>query len=151
MNILLPVIKKAVFHTAFFICLTLFIVSCDKTPDEKQIQLILEEMISAVENGKPAELVYHLHENFQANQSMDATQAKRMLLMYGMQHAKISINIISSQTMIDPVYTDKASTTLSVVVTGSSAQGLPDDGSLRVVKLEWRKDDDWKLLKVDWE
>jgi hypothetical protein len=149
--IFLPQIQKAVLPTAFFICLTLILPGCSKTSDEKQIQLIIDEMISAVERGKPAELVEHLHENFQANRNLDISQTKRMLMMYGMQHAKISVNIVSSQTVIDPIYTDKATTTLSVVVAGFSAQGLPDDGGLRVVKLVWRKDSDWKLLKAEWE
>lgn len=143
--------KKAVFHTAFFICVVLFSGGCSKTPEEEQIQLILNNMIAVVESGKPAELAEHLHENFRANAQMDAKQAKQMLMMYGIQHARISVNVISSQTLIDPVYTDKASTTLSVAVMGSTGRGLPEDSRVRVIKLEWLKDSDWKLLGADWE
>jgi len=151
MTFFIPQVAKAVFHTAFFMCVMLSLSGCDKTPDEEQIQLIMDEMIAAVEGGKPADIARHLHENFQANRNMDARQVKQLLLLHGMQHAKISVNLISSQTVVDAVYTDKASTTLSVIVTGSSGRGLPEDGNIRLVKLEWRKDDDWKLLKADWE
>lgn len=143
--------QKAVFHTAFFICITLLLSGCNKTPDEEQIQSIIDEMITAVELGKLTDISKHLQDNFQANGHMDVKQVKQMLMLQGMQHAKISLNRISSQTVIDPIYADKASTTLSIIVTGSSTRGLPDDGSIRVVKLEWRKDSDWKLLKADWE
>lgn len=151
MNSLTGTSRRAVFYTAFFVCLTLLLPACHKTPDEEQIQQALNDMTTAIENGKPADMADHLHKDFLANQQMDIQQVKQMLMLHGMQHAKLSVNIISSETIIDPVYTDKASTTLSVVVTGLSGRGLPEDGSIRVVKLEWRKDDDWKLLKADWE
>lgn len=144
-------VNKAVFYTAFFMCAVFSITACDKAPDKEQIQLVINEMIAAIEDGKPAGIAGHLHKNFRANRQMDAKQVEQMLMMYGMQHAKISVNLISSQTVIDPVYTDKALTTLSVIVTGSPGRGLPEDGSIRVVKLEWRKDSDWELLKADWE
>lgn len=151
MKVVIQRFTKAVFHTAFFICVTLLLSGCDKNPDEEQIQLIMDEMIAAAEAGRPGDIASHLHENFQANQHMDIQQVKQLLMLHGMQHATISINVVSSQTTMDPVYTDKASTLLSVIVTGSSERGLPEDGSIRVVKLEWRKDGDWELLKADWE
>ncbi len=142
---------KAALHLVLSISVLLCCFGCSKTPDEEQIQSIIDEMIFAIENNKPSGLTKHLHERFLANQNMDAQQVKQTLMLYGMQHAKISINVISLQTTIDPIYTDKAKTGLSIVVTGSSGQGLPDDGSVRTVKLEWRKDNHWKLLKADWE
>jgi len=151
MRICIQRFTKAVFYTAFFVSLLPLLHGCNKTPNEEQIQLIIGDMVAAVEDGKPANVARHLHENFRANRHMDAKQVKQMLIMYGMQHAKISVSLISSQTLVDPVYTDKASTTLSMIVTGVSGRGLPENGSLRVAKLEWRKDSDWKLLKADWE
>jgi len=142
---------KAVSHTAFFICAVFLLSGCNKTPDEEQLQKIISEMISAIENKRLTDIADHLHANFQANRRMDAIQVKQMLMVYGMQHAHISVNLISSQTTLDPIYRDKAFSTLSIIVTGSSSRGLPDDGSIRVVKLEWRKDDEWKLLKAEWE
>lgn len=143
--------SKAVLATAFFMLSLWALVACETTPDEEQIQQNLNAMIAALEEGKPAELGKYLHESFQANRHMDAKQVKQMLVMYGMQHASISVTVISTQTSIDPVYTDKATTTISVVVTGFSGRGALEDGSARVVNLEWLKEDDWKLLKADWQ
>lgn len=143
--------KKAVFITAFFIGLLLFAGGCNKTPDEEQIQLLIKEIIAAVESGKPAEINQHLHADFQANGQMDAQQVKQLLLMYGMQQSTLSITLLSSKTTLDPVYHDRAESLMSLVVTSSRGRGLPDDGSARTVRLSWLKDDDWKLLKAEWE
>jgi len=125
--------------------------ACHKTPDEEQIKLIINQLSKAVEENKPALVADSLDKDFRANGDMDAQRIKQLLLLYGMQHQSISISIISAKTVIDPIYTDKATSTLSVIATGSSGGVLPNDGSVRVVKLEWRKDGDWKILKADWQ
>lgn len=127
-----------------------FVSGCDKTPDEEQIKTIIEQMTASMEAGKPAEISAYLHDDFRANRQMDAKQVKQMLMMYGMQHRSINLTIASAETTIDPVYTDKAVSVLSVITTASS-QGSMVDAGIHVVHLEWRKDDEWKLLKADWE
>lgn len=125
--------------------------ACSKTSDETQIKQIIDNLSKAVELNKPATVADYLHEDFRANGDMNAQQVKQLLLMHGLQHRAISITILSSKTIIDPVYTDKAESTLSVVTTASSGGIVPNDGSVRVVKLEWRKESDWKILKADWQ
>ena len=129
----------------------LLLFACHKTPDEEQIKLIISQLSKAVEENKPASIAEVLHKDFRANGDKDAQQVKQLLMMYGMQHQSISVTIVSSKTVIDPVYQDKAESTLSVITTSSSGSALPSDGSVRVVKLEWRKDGDWKILKADWQ
>jgi hypothetical protein len=125
--------------------------ACHKTPDEEQIRLIIREIFNAVEEKSPVKIATYLHPDFRANGEMNAQQVKQLLVMTGMQHQSITMTMVSSKTIIDPVYPDRAETVLSVVVTGSSGSILPSDGSVRVVKLQWRKDDDWKILKADWQ
>ena len=109
-------------------------------------------MAKAVETNKPAELAKYLHADFRAKHGeMNAQQVKQLLVIHGLQHQSISVTILSSKTRIDPVYTDKAETTLSVVTTASAGGLLPSDGSARVVTLQWRKDEDWKILSADWQ
>jgi len=127
-----------------------FLSACHKAPDEERIQDILHEMITAIESGQPAGIGEYLHEDFRANRNLDAAQIRQMLLLQGMQHARISITVVSSQTILDPVYTDKATTQLSLIVTGLSGRGFPEDGGVHTASLEWRRDSDWKLLKADW-
>ncbi len=136
-------------------CIGLFLVltlsACDSTPDEEQINAAIEAMSAAVENKQASEIGDYLHDDFLANGKMNAKQVRQLLMLQGMRHSNISITKVSSKTVIDPVYSDKAETTLSLIITGSSG-GLPNDGSVRVVKLEWWKDgSDWKVLKASWK
>jgi nitrate reductase beta subunit len=130
----------------------LMLAACHKTGDEAQIKHILDSMVTAIQSGNYSEVADHLHSDFRANNGMDVQQVKQMLMMVGMQHASLKITILSSTTEIDTVYTDRATSTLSVVETsGSSIAGLPSDGSARVVKLDWRKEsNDWKIFHATW-
>lgn len=133
-------------------CISLLLNACHRTPDEEQIRQAITAMTQAVESGKFGDLAKYLHQDFRANDELTAEQVKQMLTMYGMQHQAISISVVSSKTVIDPVYKDRAESTLSVISTsGTSFAGLPSDGSARVVKLQWRKDGDWKVLKANWQ
>jgi len=139
------------FRICFFILCAFLFSACSKTSDEAQIKLILENLSQAVTQNKLSSVADYLDKDFRANGDMDARQVKQMLTMYGMQHQSINITIVSSKTVIDPVYQDKAESTLSVIATGSSGGMLPDDGSIRVVKLQWRKDGDWRILNANWQ
>lgn len=145
------------YHPARGVALCLFVVcvfllaACNKTSDEAQIKLILGNLSQAVQHNNLSSVADYLDKDFRANNDMDAQQVRQMLAMYSMQHQSINITLVSTKTTIDPVYRDKATSTLSVIVTGSSGGMLPNDGSVRVVKLQWRKDDDWKILRADWQ
>jgi len=147
----LALIALSYFRVYFLIVCTFLFAACSKTSDEAQIKLILENLSQAVTHNKLSSVANSLDKDFRANGEMDVQQVKQMLAMYGMQHQSINITIVSSKTVIDSVYQDKAESTLSVIATGSSGGMLPDDGSVRVVKLEWRKDGDWKILKANWQ
>ena len=138
----------SVFLSVFFI---LAMVACSKNSDEDQIKLIIDSLSKAIEENKPATVAEYLHEDFRANGDMNAQQVKQLLMIHGLQHRTIALTILGSKTIIDPVYTDKAESTLSVVTTVSSRGVMPDDGSARVVRLQWQKDSDWKILKADWQ
>ena len=72
--------------------------------------------------------------------------------MYSMQHRKIDVTIVASNTTINPTFPDRAETILSVVVTGSSGGLLPSDGSVRTVQVEWIKQSgDWLVINAEWE
>jgi hypothetical protein len=133
------------------VLVALFLGACSKTPDEEQIAQNIAEMKEAVERKEFADIADHLHDSFIANDRMSAAQVSRLLQMYGMQHRSIGATIISSKTTMDLVYTDRAESILSVVVTGSSG-GLPSDGSVRTVTLEWVKQSgDWLVRRAHWE
>ena len=116
--------KTSMCRAAIPVLVALCLCACGKTPDEEQIAQNIAEMKEAVERKEFADIADHLHESFIANDRMNAMQVRRLLQMYGMQHRNIGATIISSKTTMDLVYTDRAESILSVVVTGSSG-GLP--------------------------
>lgn len=134
------------------VILLILLPACHKSSDIDQINTAIGAMTEAVQQGKFADVAKYLHNDFRANDEMNAEQVKQMLMMLGMQHQAMSIHIVSSQTQLDPVYQDRAETSLSVVSTsGTAFAGLPSDGTARVVKLDWRKEGEWKLLKAHWQ
>ena len=128
----------------------LFLIACDNTSDEEQIAQHIAAMQEAVEMKQFTAIKSHLHEDFIANKRLGAREVKQMLQMYGMQHRNIGVTVISSKTIMDSAFSDRAETTMKAVVTGSSGQ-LPTDGSVRTVKLSWVKwSGDWLVIAAEW-
>jgi hypothetical protein len=129
----------------------LLLAGCSETPDEEQIADNIAAIEEAVEGKSFDQIQQYLHADFLANDRMGAMEAKRLLAMYGRQHRKLGVTIVGSKTILDPTYPDRADTTLSVVVTGSSGR-LPSDGSVRSVRLEWIKDGgEWLIRRANWQ
>jgi len=131
--------------------LGLLLVACEQTPDEEQIAQHIAAMQAAVEDKDFLAIKEQLHKDFVANRHMDALEVKRLLQVYSLQHQRIGVTIVDSETTMDPAFYDRAESILSVVVTGSSGL-LPSDGSVRKVRLTWTKEDgDWSVLSADWK
>ena len=124
---------------------------CDEKPDEEQINQAIDEISQHIEDKKFSGIADYFHNDFRANNSMDLHQLKQLLKMYGLQHQSIGITIINRKTTLDPIYSYKAETLLSVVTTGGSRGHLPNDGSVRSVTIEWRKDNHWKIIASHWK
>src|SRR5690349_9572907 len=112
-------LSSSALRVFFLIACTFFLSACNKASDEEQIKLIINQLSKAVEENKLTDIAEFLDGDFRANNNMDAQQIKQLLLMYGMQHQSISITVVNSKTVIDPIYQDKATSTLSVIATGS--------------------------------
>ena len=131
--------------------LALLLAACDKTSDAEQIAQHIAAMQSAVEEKNFTAIKDHLHDDFIANGGLDAMEVNRLLQTYSLQHRNIGVTIIDSETTMDTAFYDRAESTLSVVVTGSSGL-LPSDGNIRTVSLTWVKDSgDWLVSKADWQ
>lgn len=129
----------------------LYLVACGKSPDQEIIAQHIADMQEAVEANDFSVIKSHLHQSFVANKRLDATKVDQLLRMYSLQHKDIGVTVVGSNTTMDPTFPDRAETVLSVVTTGSSG-GLPSDGSVRTVKLEWIKEsEDWLVIRAAWE
>lgn len=133
-----------------FTLIVFLLCACKGTPDEEQIAQHVTAMKDAVERKDFTAIRSHLHEDFVGNKHMDAREVKRLLQMYSLQHRNIGVTILDSEIVMDPAFSDRAETTLSVVVTGSSGL-IPSDGSIRTVTLAWVKESgDWQVRAADW-
>lgn len=136
---------------AILIAATLLLVACGKTTDEEQIAANIAAITEAVESKKFSAIQDYLDEGFRANEEMDGQQVKQLLMMYSLQHKSLGVTVVTSNTTMDAVFPDRAQTTMSVIVTGSSG-GLPSDGSMRPVSVEWVKNSgDWVIRKAKWQ
>lgn len=130
----------------------LYLFACGKTPDKEIIAQHIATMQEAVEANDFSEIENFLHKGFIANNRLAAREVARLLRMYSMQHRKIDVTIVASNTTINPTFPDRAETIMSVVVTGSAGGLLPSDGSVRTVKVEWIKQSgDWLVVSAEWE
>ena len=133
-----------------FLLLAFMVSACSSKPDETQIAQHIAAMSAAVETQEFNAIKPYLDSDFPANERLDINQVQRLLQYYGLRHKDLGVTILASETTLDATFPDRASTTLSVVVTGSSG-GLPSDGSIRTVRLEWvRSAGDWLVRKADW-
>lgn len=138
--------RRLILPLLFALC----VAACEGTPDEEQIAGNIVAMQEAIEAGDFFAIASHLHLDFVANDRMRAREVNQLLQMYSLQHRKIGVTIIDSETTMDTAFTDRAETTLSVVVTGSSGL-LPSDGSVRSVRLAWLKESgDWLVREAHW-
>lgn len=143
--------KKSMRRLTIFTFIFLFLVACDKTPDEEQIAQNIAAMKEAVELKNFAGIKKHLHKDFIANERLNVREVNQLLKMYSMQHKNIGVTILATETTMDSTFSDRAETTMSAVVTGASGR-LPSDGSVRTVKLAWVKQSgDWLVRKAKWE
>ena len=142
-------IKKARLLAAF-VCITVLLAGCDEAPDKEQIERNLAAMQEAVENKEFSAIKKYLHEGFRANDRLGAAEVKRLLQMYSLRHQNINVTVLATETEMNSTYPNRAQTTASVVVTGSSGL-LPSDGSVRTVRIEWKKQSgDWRATAAQW-
>jgi len=132
------------------IACALLLTACEKSSDAEQIAQNIAEMQEAVEEGSFFAIRKHLAENFVANNELDAEEVKRMLQVYSLQHRKIDVTLVDSETQVDETLGYRAESQLSVIVTGSSGL-IPSDGSIRRVDVLWEKHGgDWLVMRADW-
>jgi len=131
-------------------CVTQLLTGCDQTPDKEQIEQNLAAIQQAVEDKKFSAIRSYLHAGFTANDRLYAAEVKRLLQMYSLRHERINVTVLATETAMNPTHPNRAETTASVVVTGSTGL-LPSDGSVRTVRIEWKKESaNWRVIRAEW-
>lgn len=129
----------------------LLLVACDEQGGEAQIAQNLSAIEEAVEAKDFPAIAKYLHTGFVANDRMGIEEVRQLLRLYSLRHKKLTVTIVGRSTTMHANFSDRATSTVSVVVTGSSGL-LPSDGSLRTVEVEWVEDGgDWLIRKARWQ
>ncbi|MCB1844428.1 MAG: hypothetical protein KDI09_15815 [Halioglobus sp.] len=132
------------------LAIALLLCACSEQDDIARIEETISEIQQAVEEKDFSAVAKHLHKNFTANDSMNADDVRQLLRVYGVRHSKLGVTVVGSTTALHENLPDRANSTVSVILTGSS-HVLPADGSIRRVRVEWIKESgDWQILKAAW-
>lgn len=143
--------EPGIFRIILIAIISLCLIACEETSDQEQIRQNIASVKKAVEMKSFSDIEKHLTRDFVANERLDANEVKQLLRMYSLRHKSIDATIIGSKTLMDPTFPDRAETTVSVIVTGSSGR-LPADGSVRTVKVQWVKlSENWKMRSATWQ
>ncbi|MFK8049397.1 MAG: hypothetical protein AB8B81_13305 [Halioglobus sp.] len=139
-----------VHFTTMLLGTILFLTACAERDDETQIAENIASIQAAVEEKDFSVIEKFLHSSFTANERMDKEEVGRLLKFYSLQHKKLSVTIVGSNTTLHANLLGRADSVVSVIATGSSGL-LPADGSLRKVDVEWIKTSgDWLVLNTSW-
>ncbi len=116
----------------------LFFAAYSEENDETQIARNRAAIEEAVEQKNFSAIDEYLDSSFVANEHMGIDEVSHLLRLYSLQHGRLGVTIIASNTTMHKNMSDRADTIVSVIATGSSGL-LPSDGSIRRVELEWIK------------
>ncbi|TQV72680.1 hypothetical protein FKG94_18500 [Exilibacterium tricleocarpae] len=129
----------------------LLLSACERGSDEQQIRAAVAELTASIEAFDAGDLERQLHPDFAANRKMTRQEAKRLLLFYRLRQQAVSVKVPSLEVILDPVYTDRATTRASALLTSSDGL-IPDEGRFITATGRWLKEDDrWLLQQLDWE
>ena len=130
--------------------LVLILGACARPSDEEQIRTAISEMQKAVENGKPADFMRHVADDFTGDGgAVDKQGLHNLLRAQALANASIGITLVSQNVEL---HGDRATVKVTVTMTGGSGRWLPERGSVQQIESGWRRQgDDWQCLNAQWQ
>ncbi len=124
--------------------------ACVRPSDETRIRDALAAMQKAVEDGKPADFMTHVGEDFTAEAGgLDYTGLHNLLRAQALTNAHIGVTL--SLIEVD-LLGDRATVRSTVALTGGNGRWIPERGSIQRIESGWRKQDgDWRCINAEWE
>ncbi|GAB5453578.1 MAG: hypothetical protein Hals2KO_39060 [Halioglobus sp.] len=128
----------------------LMLIGCAEKDAEAQIAENIAAIESAVETKDFSAISKHLHSSFVANERMSIDEVKQLLRLYSLRHKNLGVAIVGVSTTLHRDYPDRADSTVSVILSGSSGL-LPSEGSVRQVEVEWFEESgEWLIRRAAW-
>ena len=129
----------------------LAVAGCSSPSPEDALNAAAERLQSNLENKQAGAVAKQLHEDFLAQRSYNRQAAQQQMLGLFMRYRSVNIIVINRQCELDRGYHELGHCTAQVAVTG--AQGLiPERLDHYRVSNQWQlADEEWQLLRLDWE
>ncbi len=128
----------------------LMLTACAEKDAEAQIAANIAAIENAVESKDFSAIAKYLHSSFVANERMDIDEVKQLLRLYSLRHKNLGVTIVGISTTLHRDYPDRADSTVSVILSGSSGL-VPSEGSVRQVDVEWFEESgEWLIRRAAW-
>jgi len=129
--------------------LLLLATACSRAPEEQRLREVIAAMQAAAEAREPAAVVEHISDDFSGSGGLDREQLRRMLQIQMLRNQAIGVTLGPADVLVDG---DRATARFVALTTGGQGGWLPDSARAYRIVSEWRlEDDDWRLLRADWE
>lgn len=143
----MPVRKLAIIT----VLLALFLAGCARDDPQAALESAAQALQDNIENRDTAALMAQIHPAFRANQRLDREWVQRTSTLMFLRHRNVRVLALSSDSWIDPDYSNRGHTEAQVALTG--AQGfLPERAGHYQARLEWwLEDGEWLLARLEWD
>ncbi|MCL2345661.1 MAG: hypothetical protein FWC58_07400 [Desulfobulbus sp.] len=136
----------------FILLCAMLLAACGRSDPQAALNTAARNLQTALENKDAGAVMALLHPDFTAQQPEDNREwAKRTMTLMFLRHKNIQIIALSQHSQIDPQVSSRAFTDAEVALTGAAGL-IPDSAAHYRVRLEWSwLDQQWKLIRLQWE
>lgn len=136
------------------LCLALIMLSgCGQPlPAAQQIKAHIAEITAGLETKDHSQITDHLSEQFLANNRLDKSAIRRMILAHFLRHQSIDIVLENLSVSLNDNDPNRATVQGNVIVSGGSGRLIPDSGRLVNVDSQWQIErGEWRVVAMSWE
>ncbi|MDR2239289.1 MAG: nuclear transport factor 2 family protein [Zoogloeaceae bacterium] len=139
------------FKRLILLCAVL-LAACGGSDPQAALEAAAKNLQTSLENKDAKAVMALLHPDFAGQQPEDGPEwAKRTMTLMFLRHKNIKVIAVSQDSRIDPQASSRAFTDAEVALTGAE-EWIPDSAGHYRVRLEWRLlDEEWKLVRLQWE
>lgn len=132
------------------VVLAIGMVACSRPGDEQQLRAAMASMQVAMEEGKPADFMHHVADDFTGAQGgLDRPGLHNLLRGQVLSNARIGVSLGPVDVEL---HGDRATVQLTATFTGGNARWLPERGAVYRIVSGWRKQSGrWLCVNARWE
>lgn len=124
--------------------------ACSRPSDEQQLRAVMAGMQEAMEEGKPADFMRHVADDFTGAQGgIDRPGLHNLLRGQVLANARIGVSLGPIDVELHDA---RATVQVTATFTGGNARWLPERGAMYRIVSGWRKESGrWLCVNASWE